>query len=238
MEKTNTEKINALKSHLEENFDLQDVQIPNEYRYTCLPLCLLDAIYSIGASYKSTKNTVERYAKYFGVTCYRETEDYLPEDKQHTIDELICNIGSNDADYENFAENIVKNKQRTSSQNGILKAEAVLQCAKVLQEAGIQRMQDFDEKWTPDLDEKFKKVKGQGSGISLSYFKMLCGNENELKPDRHVLRFLEKVLGHKVDKEEATVLIKGVAKELQKDCPNLTVRKLDYVIWHRMSSMA
>ena len=48
-----------LARYLEKNYTLDEAEIlPDEYRYSCLPLCLLDAIFSIGVTYRSTHNTV------------------------------------------------------------------------------------------------------------------------------------------------------------------------------------
>ena len=118
--KVYTEKqFEILEKALEESFALDEIELPNEYRYASLPLCLLDAVFSIGVNYSSTKNTVARYCDYYNIQKYRESEDYPPIEQQHTLSELIQNINNSGTEY--FAEKIVKNKQRTSSNNGILK---------------------------------------------------------------------------------------------------------------------
>ena len=116
---------------LEENFNLDNYELPDEYSYSCLPLCLLDAVFSIGANYKSTQNVVDRFCDINNLEKFKSdtSEDY-------TIKEFIDYIDKTGV--QSFAENVIKNTQRTSSTNGILKAEAVLECAKVFERNSIQ----------------------------------------------------------------------------------------------------
>ena len=38
--------------------------------YQSLPLCVIDTVFSIGARYTSTRNTVLRFCTYFGLQCF------------------------------------------------------------------------------------------------------------------------------------------------------------------------
>ena len=40
---------------------LAGARLSDEYYYDSLPQCVIDAVYSIGVNYKSTRNTVIRY---------------------------------------------------------------------------------------------------------------------------------------------------------------------------------
>lgn len=211
---------------LETNFNLDNYELPEEYNYSCLPLCLMDAVFSIGANYKSTQNVIDRFCDVNNLEIFKSdtSEDY-------TIKEFINyieNIG-----VQNFAENIVKNTQRTSSTNGILKAEAVLECAKIFDKYSIQTINDFNVLLNADIEKEYKSVKGQGSGVSLSYLKMLCGDESVIKPDRHIIRFLNE---YGYDCGDAQKTINAVVDELAKNHKNINARKIDYIIWKYMSS--
>ena len=60
-----TAEINKLAEACEEKLDLKNAKLSDEYFYPCLPLCIIDAVFSIGASYKKhTRPTVERYCRY------------------------------------------------------------------------------------------------------------------------------------------------------------------------------
>ncbi len=240
------EKINRIKDEVLAKIDLDNLEIPEEYYYSCLPLCLLDAIYSIGSNYTSTKNVVKRYSDKLNIKEFRETkngeapfiEQYKIDDFLKTNDSIINHkpINENGVELDGNVNNLadfVENHQLTSTKSGILKAEAAIQCALVLQEGGIQTIKDFNEK-ADLIEEDFKNVTGQQSGISFSYLKMLCGDENTIKPDRHILRFLSRTLGYDVEKEEAEKLICSAVNQLKKQYPKVTPRALDYAIWNMM----
>ena len=194
---------------------------------------MLDAIFSIGVTYISTENTVYRYCDFFDIHPFRENDDFLPINEQHTTSKLIQNISGYGA--EQFAHHI-QNRQRTSSKNGILKAEAVLRCAKIFQKCGIETLQDFSQKLNADIEKMYLQVPGQHSGISLAYLKMLCGNEKILKPDRHILRFLSKFAGREVNVNEVKKIIDVVVSLLKEKYPHITVRSIDYKIWEYTKS--
>ena len=217
---------------LEENFDLNNMDIPDEYRYQSLPLCLIDAIFSIGVTYTSTANTVKKYCDKFQFKEIRDGIDFPPISEQETITQFLESIREYGID--NFAENI--NKQRTSSKNGILKIEAVVEWAEILQKHNIETLQDFSEKLDISIEKQLLNVKGQGSGISLAYLKMLCGDSNTLKPDRHILRFLNYISGKIIDAKEAQKIVSNVVIELSQKYEDISVRAIDYKIWEYMKT--
>ena len=218
------------------------IQLPEEYTYSCLPLCLIDAIYSIGVRYTSTKKVVERYYNRYNIKAFCDKHEMVEFDKKHTLSNLIEKIEGYKK-YENgfarFAEDILKNKQRTSSRNGILKIEAVYECAKILRDAGVEKISDFNEKMydvkvADEIKKKYCQVKGQGSGISLDYLKMLCGRTDVIKPDRHILRFLNRFSEDEISVHEAPDMMKDILQKLSMDYPTLDLRTLDYIIWEYM----
>jgi len=219
---------------LETTFPLEDFQLPEEYSYSCLPLCLIDAIYSIGVRYSATKEVVIKYCNFYNVERIRKSADL---ESDHTLSKLIQNIesiGSNEDGFEKFAEEIVHNRQRTSSKNGCLKIEAVYECAKVLRSAGIETIDDFNKKMNLGIEKEYCKIKGQTSGISLAYLKMLCGRTDVIKPDRHVIRFLNRFYENEVSVSDAQSIMESIMEELGKKYKNLNLRMLDYMIWEYM----
>jgi hypothetical protein len=131
-----------------------------------------------------------------------------------------------------MARCVYQNRQRTSTRNGILKAEAVLKFAKVLQTFGVEYFQDLSKVINdPAFDSALCTIPGQGSRISIQYFWMLAGSENFVKPDRMVVRFLEDVLSRKVSVEEASELLQGASNHLLKDFWNMNPRLLDHEVW-------
>jgi hypothetical protein len=81
------------------------------------------------------------------------------------------------------------------------------------------------------FEDEVKTIPGQSSGISLQYFYMLAGFEDEIKPDRMVARFINEALGASFGTAEMTALLVAVANLLVIDYPDLTPRLLDHAIW-------
>ena len=125
-----------------------------------------------------------------------------------------------------------QNHQRTSARSGILKAEAVLHFAKVLQRHGIETFADlYAAQDLAAAAAEVQQIPGQKSGLSWQYFCMLAGDDSLAKPDRHILRFMEKQLGYRPTPQQAQHLMEETAAILHRDHPNITVRLLDYAIW-------
>lgn len=212
---------------------MDEIKLPEEYNYSCLPLCLIDAIYSIGVSYTSTKNVVDKYCSKYGIERLKSTRS----EKKHKISDLIRNIeeyGTDDNDYNRYAKEILNNTQRTSSKNGVLKIQAVYECAKILDNNGIQTIEDFNRKYSDKIGKQYREVKGQSSGISLAYLKMLCGRADTIKTDRHIIRFLNKFYDEEITVDNAQMIMEEIINKLNYEYNNISLRELDYVIWEFM----
>ncbi|MFS0809480.1 hypothetical protein [Shouchella sp. 1P01AA] len=53
----------ALKiaNYCRQELDLKQAQLPDEYYYSHLTLCVIDSVFSIGVRYEGVRNTVKRY---------------------------------------------------------------------------------------------------------------------------------------------------------------------------------
>ena len=207
-----------------------------EYYYDSLPQCVIDAVYSIGVRYTSTRQTVINYCNHAGITRL-STPSSIPSDA-HSIDDLLAKINS----YPTIADcaaYLFENKQKTSTTNGILKAEAVKSFATVLKDNGIQTLHDIrtaSPATIAKIESEIKNIPGQKSGISFSYFLMLSGDDSHMKIDRWLLRFVGDALGvanfNNVPQAYADLI--AVCVELKKTYPHLTPRLLDHTIWSYM----
>ena len=57
-----TENINKLVAHIRRTLDDLGTPLSDAaYEYTSLPLCVIDAVFSIGVRYESTENTVRDF---------------------------------------------------------------------------------------------------------------------------------------------------------------------------------
>lgn len=209
---------------------LATASLGEEYFYQSLPLCVIDAVFSIGIRYSGVKRVVARYCKYTNQKRIRRKDQISPIEDQEAIS-VFCDRFKK-VSPEEMADLFYQSRQRTSTRSGILKADAVYRFALCLHAYHVDYFQDLrrvldDRHFEADI----KRIPGQASGISLQYFWMLAGSDKLIKPDRMVLRFLEKALGRQVSVEEAVLCLKAACRQLIGDYPKLTPRLLDHEVW-------
>jgi hypothetical protein len=194
--------------------------------YDSVGLAMIDAIWSIGVRYQSVENVIARY-RAERLAGGHDAEADRPQDVRRFIE--AC------GGPEGFALR-VRNHQRTSSRNGILKAEAVLHEARILEHEGVVVPADLagaSEERLDHLRGRWSAVPGQASGISWRAFCMLVGLA-EVKPDRMIRRYVASALGRSgesaVGVEEARDLVMATAAHL-----GVSPRELDYAIWSYQS---
>ncbi len=217
---------------------LETANLGSEYGYACLPLCVIDAVWSIGVRYGGVKNVVSRYSAHFDLR-----SDSVRE--QHCLSDLVGAIQSHGVAW--FTKEVFQNAQRTSTRSGILKAEAVFLFASALHRHGINRIEDMPKiTQYENLADEIKKpyaqelltIPGQRSGVSLFYFYMLTGSSGIVKPDRMVNGFLKDALGREVTNDDSQHLLSHVSRHLTADFPLMTPRMLDHEIWKYQSGRA
>ncbi len=212
------------------------VELGDEYFYASLPLCVIDAVYSIGVRYTSVQNVVARTCVRFGLPRLCRTREQPPaRAQQETISGFLTRLRGHTP--EQLASEVFGNRQRTSTSSGILKSLAVQRFALVLARHGIETLQDARESTElAAVEREVREIPGQGSGISWNYFLMLTGRDDLVKPDRRILAFLERALGRSVQPHEARPFLAKAAVGLQSEYPGLAPRTLDHLIWKRESS--
>ncbi|MGI6644480.1 MAG: hypothetical protein ACOX28_01810 [Bacilli bacterium] len=196
------------------------------YGYNSLVLCVIDSVFSIASVYKSTINTLERFQSHAGIT----------HDDEYTCIDFLNNYGHMSG--EELANEVFKNRQRTSAVNGILKAQAVKEYIETFNKYGINTTEDLMNCKDKDfIQREIQKIKGQGSGITFHYVMMLAGDSNRYKRDRQINVFFEDLLGYgKLTDEELTDAFfeqLAIVNKKYKEIDNL--RLLDSVIWGFMS---
>ena len=90
-----------------------------------------------------------------------------------------------------FAE-VVGNRNRTSSTNGVLKSEAVVQACTLLKSMAINTTVDLVSQADVVEPRWLNEMKGQASGISWKYLLMLAG-QSGVKPDRMVKNSMQRM---------------------------------------------
>ena len=131
----------------------------------------------------------------------------------------------------------VANSQRTSTRGGITKADAVLRHAAVLTEAEVQTRQDAaaliaDPARFEQVNTQLRRIPGEGSrGVRRGYLWMLLGDDDGVKPDRMVLRWLA-AQGVDTGASEAGSLLREVAAELSsRSGTAVTPWMVDHAVW-------
>ena len=228
--------IRIVADYCRQNLLLEDAKLSESYFYKSLTFCVIDAVFSIRAKYETTMATVERYCKYFGLDKIREDSNVLPAiSEQQPVRDLVQEMKLTGAEY--FADYIFQNRQRTSSRSGILKSEAVMRFATVLETFGVNYLQDVEKIITDDAFEvAIREIPGQGTGIVLNYFFMLAGTDDLIKPDTHVMNFLTDAhrgdgVGQRLSLQNAQTVLSEACKILKSEYAHLTPRLLDNAIW-------
>lgn len=210
-----------LANYIEAQFDLAAIEPEVGYVYEDLALGIIDAVFSIGVRYGGVINVINRYKKHYSAP--------------HTIGQLLDTYAENGV--EGVAENIFENRQRTSTRNGILKADAVYRYAQIMQQFGAESNDDvLNLQGNTDFESAILAIPGQSSGIALTYLYMLCGEQNLVKPDRQIIRFIDRSIGETLAFDQAGDLLIKTTHYLQDRYPNLTPRALDHEIWKLMSN--
>ncbi len=221
--------VERIAAYCDVHLDLAQIPGLDNYGYAHLPLCVIDAVYSIGARYSSTRQTVERFCRYFDLSSVGPVPA-LPPAQQLSVEQLLLWYARHGL--EMMATNVYQNRQRTSPRNGILKAEAVRRFAEVLYQHGVNYREDVIRvEGKAEFEAQIFAIPGQRSGISLRYFYMLAGNTEQVKPDRMVLRFLHAATSTWLSPEASAQLLQAACDELRQRHPQLTLRALDHAIW-------
>jgi hypothetical protein len=220
----------AVAAHAERVLPLAAAVLGDEYYYQSLPLCVIDAVFSIGVRYAGTRRVVVRYCEFTRQRRIRTGRELPPPAEQETMS-AFCDQPEQ-ADPAAMAERVYGSRQRTSTKNGILKAEAAARFAGALRAHGVECFQDVPRVAdSARFEADIRAIPGQGSGISLQYFWMLAGSDDFIKPDRMVLRFLQAALSRPVPVREAATLMRAGCRRLAAKYPALTPRLLDHEVW-------
>lgn len=214
---------------------------PRSARWGHLSLCIIDATFSINAGYTGTTNAVRRYATFANLPSQLLTGEDLdktvsPREDEQTLSKFLESI-DHLPDDDLTAREVYGNLQRTSPRGGIRKSTAVRKIAKIFVTPAhrIETLADVsalmaDPHRLSMVEADLAAVEGHGQGLRLGYIWMTAGDDNNVKPDRHVLRWLGKALGRTVLVSEARELLVEAAGILL-----VTPWVLDHAIWKHMA---
>lgn len=194
--------------------------------YESTALAILDSIYSTGHHYSGVINALGKYR------AARRGEGGDPEqDAASDFVEAVDRWGG--------AAGLVErtNNWPTSSKPGApRKADAAYGAATILTAQGLETAADVRAALTAADQQDDSAVKrlwlglpGQRSGLTWTYFLMLCGVPG-VKADRMVVRYVSAAVGETVDAREARRLVGWAAQEF-----GVGQIKLDHAIWRQES---
>jgi hypothetical protein len=206
---------------------------PRLKRWTSLSACVLDAVWSVGSHYDRVVVPLVRRVLEPAATGPLVSES-VPSVDSHPLPRLLTRFQG-----EESLEAAAQNRQRTSTRNGVTKADAALRFARTLVNHGVLGIENLPglltdpESWSR-VDRALSRIPGEGQhGVRRSYFWMLCGAEDQIKPDRMVLRWLAP-FGVR-DPATARQVLAEVAALLNdrsgSSDPQVTPWQIDHAIW-------
>ena len=230
---TAVQNIHSIVAHCKSKLNFTEL-LADSQSYQHLPACIVDTVFSIGARYTSTSNTIVRFCNQLGLPRFG-ANTRPPITEQFSVSDFLKLYEMYDADA--LAQTLYQNRQRTSTRNGILKAKAAQKFGQVLQANHVEYLQDVDRiVGQAVFEQAIQQIPGQASGISLRYFYILVGSSEHVKPDRMVMRFLFAATGRSVGVVEAETNIRQACTILQQEYPELTPALLDNMIWRYQQS--
>lgn len=213
--------ISEIAKFCNENLDFS-IELTDVDWYSNIPLSALDSVFSIGIRYEAVVNIIRRTRGLLAE--HKIAEDQLTTTQFLKITQPL---------YPEILTRDYYSYHRTSATNGILKTEALQHFLLVLQKYGVETLEDLSQiKDVESFEREIRNIKGQASGISLKYFYMLTGNEDLVKPDRMIQKFVNRFIFITDKNDEIQFLLRDVAKELSVlRNSHITPRYLDHIIW-------
>ena len=211
--------------------DLENAELGTEFFPAHLSVALIDAVFNPQLHYETrVVPIIKRYCCHFGLKRDRLDRRSLPPiDKQETLTDLISHYQEHGLDR---MQEEVFSASYCSPGTGITKAENVHRAAVKLRNVGINTLQDAAGTHPEIIKCALQALKGIGSATT-HMFLMYVGNDDFVKGDVHVCRFVARALcREKVPPNEAEELVREAAREL---C--IAPRLLDNAIW-KWSSQA
>ncbi len=150
-------------------------------QWTSLSACVLDAVWSVGASHDQVVVPLVHRVLEPAVTGPLASES-VPGIDTHPLPRLLTRFPDDEA-----LQQAAQNRQRTSTRNGITKADAALRFARILVGHGVLGLEDLprlladQEAWSR-VDRALSRTPGEGQqGARRTHFWVLCGVRENAK---------------------------------------------------------
>ena len=215
-------EVRQVVSAVDRSIDLHGAELSEEFFPAHLTVALIDAVFNPRLPYDRVVPIVERYCHRFGLSRLRDKGSGLPPmDRQESLSDLIGRYEELGLD----GMQRVFQSRYCSPGTSVPKSENVKHTAVALQRTGIEILQDMQS----SHPHQIKRVLGPLHGIgdrTVHMLLMYTGNDDLVKGDVHVMRFVSNALGRRVLAEEAEEIVTDAAHEL-----GVAPRLLDLKIW-------
>ena len=215
-------EVRQVVSAVGRSIDLHGAELSKEFFPAHLTVALIDAVFNPQLRYDRVGPIVERYCHRFGLSRLREKGSGLPPmDRQESLSDLVGR-------YEELG---LDGMQRVfqcrycSPGTKVLKSDNVKHTAVALRDEGIEILQDMQSRQPRQIKRVLCRLHGIGDR-TVHMLLMYTGNDDLVKGDVHVMRFVCKALGRSVPAEEAEQLVRTAARQL-----GVAPRLLDLKIW-------
>lgn len=201
--------------------------------YSSLPLCALDAIYSIQLKYDvQVVPVVKRMCEALEIEMLaKDPTEIPPVNEQTTVSSFIQKLKDKDLwDAEKLTS--ITRTYKTAGSRKILKSDAFIQFLDVLVRNGIDSFQDLNSVENQySLGMELRTIKGQKE--SVNYFFMLAGDKYDVKVDTHLTRFAQRATGENhLTYQQIKDLYKNAAIFFSTAEEEMTPRHFDHIVWN------
>ena len=216
-------EVRQVVSAVGRSIDLRGAELSKEFFPAHLTVALIDAVFNPQLRYdRIVVPIVERYCNRFELSRLREKGSGLPAmDRQESLSDLIGHYKELGRD----GMRRVFQARYYSPGTRVLKSDNVKHTAVALQSLGIEILQDIQSRPPEQIKRVLCALHGIGDR-TVHMLLMYTGNDDFVKGDVHVMRFVSNALGWKVQAEEAEQLVTDAAREL-----GVAPRLLDLKIW-------
>lgn len=204
--------------------DPAEWKMPDGYKNS-LALCVMDSIWSIGIKYQTVVRVLDRYLEQRGFGGIRDAQKCA--DGPSEFLEWVKSLNTHEKAADEVSLRLKNGNKTSSAHNAVLKSEAVIRACQILQSMNVESTFDLISSIDEVKPRWLYEVPGQRSGISWRYLLMLSGSPG-VKPDRMVLRFLERI-GVEASVISAEDFVNLIVQKI--NLPHINATAVDHRIW-------
>ena len=217
------------------------LKTPDMQYYSCLPLCAFDAVFSIRANFEHCVSPlIDHVCAALNLNRAAADPNEIPGAEQTTVSAFVRLLQANYGLIEGagtvsngaLLATGIDNHQRTSTRGGILKADAFLRYLDVFRQFNIETFQDLNgtAETRFAIDQALRQIPGQN--VAVDYFFMLAGENDMVKVDTHLRRYVQTAVETDLSNERIVQLFQEAAAHYRAHgFPTMTPRHLDHIVW-------